>query len=200
MERWTKLWVLAIALLSIGALLLFVPTIPNGTHTVTPAGLASGHWYFYEVNVTAFSVTGSVPFTLYWGSSTQLYLDYAICPTPLSNFTGFFDGSSSQDGCALSYGLESAPPNPATSNPGLSLSVPPGGSVVLAWGMIQAGPTPISITYTAWTGVTWVSPILLVGGVWAALRGRADWIDEKIRVAKIVQDAIQHSSGPDWRD
>ncbi len=193
MERWTLLWILAFVLLLVGGLLLFVPVVPSGTQTVTPPKLASeDQWYIYEVNVTAFSVTGSVPFTLFWSSTSSLYLDYATCRMPQSSFSGFFNGQSNESGCSEIYGLSGA-----SNNPALTVSVPAGGSIILGWGLFHYGPASVSISYATWTGVTWVSPILLIAGVVAIFRGRADWIENEKLVAKRILEASQRA--PEWR-
>lgn len=196
MERWTLLWILAFVLLVAGAVLLFVPVVPGGTQTVTPPKLASeDQWYFYEVNVTALSVTGSVPFTLFWSSTSPLYLDYATCSRPQSSFSGFFNGNFSEHGCSVFYGVSGS-----SNNPALTVGVPAGGSIILGWGIVQFGPASISITYTTWTGVTWVSPILLIAGVVAVLRGRADLIENEKLIAKLTQEDRQRAQASKLRD
>jgi hypothetical protein len=164
MYRWTGLWALGAVLLIAGGVLLFVPAVPNGPHTVTPPDLATqDRWYYVEDNVTGFTVTGNVPFTLDWSSSAMLYLDYAVCPRPQSNFSGFFNGSFSIAGCNEVYGLQgSSSDSPSGA---LSTGVPAGGSVVLAWGLFTYGPHNISITYTFWTGLTIAGPVLLILGL-----------------------------------
>ena len=196
MERWTLLWTLAFVLLVVGVLLLFVPVVPSGTQTVTPPKLASeDQWYIYEVNVTTFSVTGSVPFTLFWSATSSLYLDYATCRMPQSNFSGLFNGQFSENGCSEFYGLAGA-----SNNPALTVSVPAGGSIILAWGLFQSGQASVSISYSTWTGVTWVSPLLIVAGVVAILRGRAELIENKKHMAKLIYEDGQQGPSSRWQD
>ncbi len=163
MNRWTGLWAglwaLGAVLLIVGAVLLFVPVVSSGPHTVTPPDLATqDRWYFVEDNVTGFTVTGNVPLTLDWSASAMLYLDYAICSHPQSNFSDFFRGNFSTADCNEVYGVQ------GSSTQSNSWSVPAGGSVVLAWGLFTYGPHNISITYTFWAGLTIAGPVLLTLG------------------------------------
>jgi hypothetical protein len=163
MKRWIVLWALGAVLLVVGGVLWFVPVVPDGPHTVTPPVLeTSQRWYWVEDNVTGFSVTGTVPFSLEWSSSAELYLDYAICPSPQSDFTDFFNSSFRIHGCSEFYGLQGS----SSEYPGgaLSAGVPSGGSVVLAWALETYGPHNVSITYTFWTGLTVAGLALLILG------------------------------------
>ena len=164
MYRWIVMCALGAILLIAGGVLLFVPVVSDGPHTATPPDLATqDRWYYVEDNVTGFTVTGTVPFTLDWSSSTTLYLDYAICSHPQSNFSDFFHGNLSTADCDEVYGLYGSSSNSATG--ALSTGVPAGGSVVLAWGLFTYGPHNISITYTFWTGLTIAGPVLLILGL-----------------------------------
>jgi len=159
MYPWERLWALGAVLLIAGGVLLFVPAAPDGPHTVTPPVLETQQrWYWVEDNVTGFTVTGTVPLTVEWSSSAVLYLDYAICPRPQSNLSGFFNGGYTIAGCSENYGLQ------GSSSDLPSTSVPAGGSVILGWALTQFGPQNVSITYTLWTGLTIAGPVLLTLG------------------------------------
>ena len=167
MRRWTAFWVLGALLVLVGSVLLFVPVVPSGPHTVTPPVLETQErWYWTEVNLTTYSITGSIPFSLVWSATAEVYLDYAICPGPRTNFTGFFNGSSSVDGCQEAYGLTGS--TPAST---VSWSMPLGGSVVLAWALTSFGPNNVSISYTTYTGVTYLGAFVVVVGAGAMALG-----------------------------
>lgn len=170
MNRWIALWALGAALLISGVVLLFVPVVPDGPHTVTPPVLETQQrWYWVEDNVTGFTLTGTVPFTLDWSSNALLYLDYAICSSPQSNFSSFFTGNRGVTGCREVYGLEGSSGSRPTWD--FSTNVSAGGSVVLAWALTTFGPQNVSITYTFWTGLTISGPILFAAGVASIILG-----------------------------
>jgi hypothetical protein len=196
MNRWTGLWAglwaLGAVLLIVGAVLLFVPVVSSGPHTVTPPDLATqDRWYFVEDNVTGFTVTGNVPLTLDWNASAMLYLDYAICSHPQSNFSDFFRGNFSTADCNEVYGVQ------GSSTQSNSWSVPAGGSVVLAWGLFTYGPHNISITYTFWTGLTIAGPVLLILGLIAIGLGVVTFImsgKPESSESKPTEDATKDSN------
>jgi len=125
----------------------------------------TGGYYWVEDNVSGFSITGRVPFTLDWSSSSSepLYMNYAWCSSPQSSFSKLFHGNLTDSGCSEYYGEQGTPSNSGTGN--LSTSVPAGGSVVIAWFPQTGTLHNVTITYTFWTGLTLAVPILFGAGV-----------------------------------
>lgn len=164
MERWTGLWALGAALLVAAGVFLFVPVVPDGPHTITPAVLVSRpphDVYFLVENLSDYSITGTVPVSISWTSSAALYMVWAICSNHRYNLTLLEAGSNNVAGCQpWDYG----PASGATIWT-FSDNVPNGGAIVVAFDLTQLGPHSVNLTYTIWTGLTLASPVLFGAGV-----------------------------------
>lgn len=159
MDRWSALWVLGVVLLLTGTILLFVPALPQQSHSMTidPQNGAPQRWHLVMDNVSGFSITGTIPVLISWSSGAALYLDYAICHSPPPNANAF-DFNENLPGCdPWVYGVQG-------STDSISVSQPNGGSVVLEWASESWGPSNFTMSYSIWTGITIAGPVLLTLG------------------------------------
>ncbi len=164
MERWTALWALGAALLVAGAVLLFVPVVPDGPHHVSvpaPPESTPGSYFLVE-NISTYSITGSVLVSVSWSSDTPLELNYAICSTHKYNLTRLEEGYTDVTGCQPLFFTIG---NLATKGGSLSVSVSSGGAIVVAFNDWFADTPNANLTYTVWTGLTLASPVLFGAGI-----------------------------------
>ena len=150
--------VLGIVLLMAGAVLLFVPVVPQGSHNETIAlDSANGGWYQLTENISGFSITGGIPVSVSWTSSGEVYLDAAGCSHYCDNVSQVANYMQVEGGLSGS----------------ISLTQPNGGSIFLAWAQQTDPPTSVNFTYSITTGLTVVGPALLIAGSISLILGVA---------------------------
>jgi len=150
--------VLGVVLLVAGAVLLFVPVVPQGSHTETIAiDSANRGWYQLTENISGVSVTGGIPVSVSWTSSGEVYVDAAGCSHYCDNVSQVANYMQVEAGLSGS----------------ISLTQPNGGSIFLAWAQQSEPPTSINFTYSITTGLTVVGPVLLIAGSISLILGIA---------------------------
>lgn len=133
--------VAGVVVIVIGAVLLFVPVVNQGTQTVTVTAP--------EVfQVSGFSITGGIPVSISWTSSVSVEVLAAACSSSCN--TGSINSLS---GLVLQSGTSGS----------FTLNQPNGGEVVL--GVVTTGGTSGSATFTIKTALTTVGSILLILGI-----------------------------------
>jgi uncharacterized membrane protein len=139
--------VVGIVLIILGGVLMFIPLIQSSSANLSTTQPA------YEVNVTGFSITGTIPGTISWTSNQAVTMDAGTCSAVSSNntCTGSRNILSSENGTSGTF----------------TFSVAPGGAIVV--GMIGGDAATASVTVKL--AQTTVGLILLVVGIILLLVG-----------------------------
>jgi uncharacterized membrane protein len=116
--------VVGVVLIVLGAVLGFVPLVQVASQSINESTP-------YEANVTGFSITGSVPASVAWSSSSSISVEVGTCSSLQSN------GS-----CSGSVSLQ--PIQTGTSGT-FSFSVPDGGAFVVAISSLTAANASITV-------------------------------------------------------
>ena len=133
--------VAGVVLIVIGAVLLFVPITDQGTQTVTSSAPE-------VLQVSGFSITGSIPVSISWTSSSAVEVLAAACSSSCD--TGNINAIS---GLTIQSGTSGS----------FTLNQPNGGEIVL--GVITTGGSSASATFTVKTALSLVGTILLLVGI-----------------------------------
>jgi hypothetical protein len=134
-----------------GVILLFVPSIPQGSQTKTlDVGAGQGEYLLVE-NISGFSIIGSVPVFISWTSTGPMDVVAAACPHFCSNESQIDDLSSTVFQNLVSAGS-------------ISLSPPNGGAIFVGWFQEITNPPSISLTFTVWNYLPLAPPLLLGSG------------------------------------
>jgi len=149
--------ILGLALLLSGVTLAFLPVVPQGSHTLTLVFPPGDYDYFLKENISGFSITGSIPVSIPWSSNGSMDVVAAACAHYCSN-------QSQLPASSIVY------ENLVTTGR-ISLSVPNGGSIFVAWYQQTDHPPSTTLTYTVWGGLTLAPPILLSSGLAAVVLG-----------------------------
>jgi hypothetical protein len=150
-----RAWVvLGIALLVLGAALLVVPIVPQASHKVKVA--ADPGWYQFLENVSGFSITGAIAVSVSWTSSAVVDVDAAAC-------SGYCDNVSQVAGFMQTQ--------TTVTSGSFYLGQPNGGSIFLAWEKQWSPSASVNITFSIWTDLTIVGPILLTPGAIVLILG-----------------------------
>jgi uncharacterized membrane protein len=136
--------VVGVVLIILAAVLMFVPIVTVASQTITPTQP-------YEANVTGYSITGSIPGSISWSSSSDVEIDVATC-------------SSVSSANACSGSVNALTPQNGTSGT-FTFNVPTGGAVAVA--LVGAGSASITVKLAQST----VGLILLVVGILLLLIG-----------------------------
>jgi len=102
-------------------------------------------------NISGFSITGSIPVSIPWTSAGEMDVVAAACAHYCSNLSRL--------------PLSSTIYQELLSTGSVSLNVPNGGSIFVAWYLQMDYLHSITLTFTVWTGLTPAPPVLLgLGG------------------------------------
>lgn len=142
--------VLGIALILSGAILIFVPVVPQASHAEILKFPPGNYDYFLRENISGFSVTGFIPVDIPWNSNGSMDVVAAACVHYCSN-------QSQLPSSSIVY-------ETLVNASAVFLWVPNGGSIFVAWYQQTDHPPSSSLSYTVWTGLTPAGPILLVSG------------------------------------
>jgi hypothetical protein len=140
--------VVGVVLLLVGAVLLFVPVIPQTNEVVS----SSADIPFYAASVSGYSLTGSVPVAVTWTSSASTTVAAAVCSGSCTN-TSQISGVTYQTGTSGSF----------------TLNQPNGGSIVM--GEESSGNGTVSVTFKITSALSTVGSLLVVVGIIALLVG-----------------------------
>jgi hypothetical protein len=168
--RWV---VLGIALLVVGAVLLFVPIVPQASHSVKVA--ADPGWYQFLENVSGFSITGAVAVTVSWTSSAVVDADAAACSGYCDNVGQVASIMQTQTN---------------VTSGSFYLGQPNGGSIFLAWEKQWSPSALVNISFSIWTDLTVIGPILLTPGAIVLIVGVILRSEDNI-----LWDATLHPNG-----
>jgi hypothetical protein len=132
-------------LLLVGAVLLFVPVVDQGSQTVDTSSALPGEL----VSVSGFSLTGSIPVTVTWTATSAVEVAVASCSGSCesANATGV-SGVTTQSGTSGT----------------ISLNQPDGGEVAMV-AFSTTGGHGANVTFDVKTALTSVGSILLVVGI-----------------------------------
>ena len=159
---------LGIVLLVVGAGLLFVPIVPQGSHTETVVLLSADNgWYQLSENVSGFSVTGVGPVSVSWTSSALVDVDAATC----SGYCGNVDQVASV--MQVEIGTQGS----------FYLNQPNGGSIFVAWAQQTFAPASVNITFSIWTDLTIAGPIVLTSGSILLILGIVPGPKDRLEIA-----------------
>lgn len=137
--------VAGIVLVIVGAVLLFVPVVAQGSHTLDQSSANS----FYLFSVSGFSITGSIPVSISWSSPSTVVMIAAACSATCD--TGNLAGLSLATGTGTSGTLTVNQPN--------------GGEVVVGFEPTSGGSSNATATVNVTTALTTVGSILLIVGI-----------------------------------
>jgi uncharacterized membrane protein len=143
--------VVGIVLLVLGAVLLFVPLVPQSSQTVSSDSAVPGEVF----SVSGFSLTGSIPVTISWTSDSPVIVAAATC-------SGNCESSnvSSVSGVTTQTGTSGT----------INLNQPDGGEV----GFFVVSESPgghANATFNVKTALTSVGSILLIVGILVLILG-----------------------------
>lgn len=143
--------IVGVILLIIGAVLLFVPVVPQGNETVSTASSTP----YAVFSVGGFSLTGSIPVSISWTSSSGAAVEVvsAACSSCSTSNATSISGITIQNGSSGSF----------------SLSQPDGGSVLV--GAIGSSGSPTNVTFKITTALTTVGSILVIVGIIVLILG-----------------------------
>jgi hypothetical protein len=133
-----------------GAILFFVPVVPQASHTRTLEFPPGDSDYFLKENISGFSLTGTIPVIISWSSNGSIDVVASACPHYCSNQSQLPSNSIVYESLVTSGSVY--------------LSVPNGGAIFVAWYQQTDQPPSTALTYTVWTGLTPAGPILLISG------------------------------------
>jgi hypothetical protein len=136
--------VVGVVLIILAAVLMFIPIIQVASQTI-------GTLQPYEANVTGYSITGSIPATVTWSSSSTVSIDVATCTSVTSS-----------NQCS---GTVNTLPNQTGTSGTFSFNVPSGGAVVVA--VLSGGSASITVKLAQST----IGLILLIVGIVLLLVG-----------------------------
>lgn len=143
--------VVGIVLAVIGAVLLFVPVVPQANQTVQ-SGSSTPYVLF---SVTGFSITGSIPVSMSWSSPTSVTILAAACSAHCSANVSQISGITSQTGTSGSF----------------TLSQPDGGEVIFGVLSFNTSGSAPTVTLKTSTALTTVGSILLIVGIIVLILG-----------------------------
>ncbi len=138
-------WLVAgVVLLVIGAVMLFVPLVPQGSQTVQASSSAP----FYAGNVSGFSLTGNIPVSVSWTATTGVEVVAAACSAQCDsgNIASLSD-LTIQNGTSGSF----------------TLNQPNGGSIIM--GIATSSSGGAQATFKVTTALSTVGTILVVVGI-----------------------------------
>lgn len=133
--------VTGLVILVIGAVLMFVPLVPQASQTTT------GSAPFAVLSVSGFSITGSIPVAISWSAPTTVIVAAAACSHCSSNV-------STVSGVILQTGTSGS----------FTLDQPNGGEIAFAAVNSTGGPSP-TVTYKITTALSTVGSVLLIVGI-----------------------------------
>jgi uncharacterized membrane protein len=138
--------VVGVILLILGAVLLFVPLVPQSNQTVD----TSSSLPFIAFQVGGYSVTGSIPVAVSWSSPTSVEVVAATCSGTCMNSNASASGITIQSGTSGSFTLNQ--PNGGTV--GIGVLAPSGSSG-----------SNTTVTFKIATALSTVGTLLLVVGI-----------------------------------
>ena len=142
--------IVGVVLAIIGAALLFVPVIPQSNQSIkTVSDIPSNA----VLNVSGFSLTGSIPVSVSWTSNNSVTVLAATCFNCLSENVSSIAGVTIQRGTSGSF----------------TLNQPDGGSIYV--GAVSPTETPSTVTFKITTALTTVGSALLIVGIVLLLVG-----------------------------
>ncbi|MCI4324745.1 MAG: hypothetical protein L3K00_02510 [Thermoplasmata archaeon] len=136
--------VVGIVLLVIGAVLMFVPVVDQGSQTVSSTSAVPGE----VVSVSGFSLTGSIPVTITWTADSSVEVAAATCSGSCENAN-----VSQVSGVTLQTGTSGT----------INLNQPDGGEVGVF--VVSASGHAANATFDIKTALTSVGSILIVLGI-----------------------------------
>jgi hypothetical protein len=143
--------VVGIVLAIIGAVLLFVPVVPQASQTTTstvPVVLLS---------VSGFSITGSIPVAVSWNSTTSVIVVGVACTATCNQNVSSLSGVTLQTGTSGSF----------------TLNQPNGGEIGLAAENSSGSGSPSTVTFKVTTAISTVGSALLIVGIIVLIIGAA---------------------------
>jgi hypothetical protein len=141
--------VVGVVLLLIGAVLLFVPVVPQSNETVS----SNSELPYYAASISGFALTGSTPVSVSWSVNGS---------TPVEIVAGACTSS-----CANATQISSITTQNATSG-SFTLNQPNGGSILM--GVVYGG-GPVTVTFKIATALSTVGTALLVIGILVLIAG-----------------------------
>jgi hypothetical protein len=145
--------VVGIVLAVIGAVLLFVPVVPQGSDSVPSSGT---NLPFLTVSVLGFSITGSIPVAVTWTATARVTVVAATCSAKCTANFSTISGIVLQSGTSGSFTLNQ--PNGGEMRFGAVSSSSP------FVGALNASGSPFTVTFTLTTALSTVGTVLVVIG------------------------------------
>jgi len=148
--RWS--WVaVGVVVVLLGAILLYVAIVPQGSETATYSTTGGGAQYsYYRANVTGYSLSGTIVVSVSWSSNTS---------TPVQVIAAACSAS-----CGGSYQQLSDVTNESGTTGSFVLDQPNGGSIVM--GILSSeGGKSASVTFKVTTAAATAATALVVIGI-----------------------------------
>jgi uncharacterized membrane protein len=140
--------IVGVIVVIIGAVLLFVPLVPQTSQTVA----SNSSTPFYLGSVSGFSLTGNIAVAVSWTSTTTVTIAAAACSGTCSNISQI-SGITTQSGTSGSF----------------TLNQPDGGEVIM--GIVTSGGAAANATFKITTALATVGSILVIVGIVILIAG-----------------------------
>jgi uncharacterized membrane protein len=172
--------VVGVVLLLIGAVLLFVPVVPQANQTVD----TSSQLPFIAFQVSGYSLTGSIPISVSWTSPTAVEVFAAVCSGTCSNSSV----GSSVSGVTLQSGTSGS----------FTLNQPNGGTVGIgALNSGGSGSSAPTVTFSIKTALSTLGTLLLIVGILLLILGVVLKSKKAPAMAPAPMPAAPPASAPD---
>lgn len=146
-------WVIVgVVLVILGAVLLFVPVVPQASETVS----SSSDTPYYVGQVSGFSLTGTIAVSVTWSAPSSVSIVAGACTSACAN--GSASNSSVTD-LTLQSGTSGS----------FTLNQPNGGYIVM--GVVSSNQAPTNATFTITTALATVGTVLVPVGVLVLIVG-----------------------------
>jgi hypothetical protein len=154
--RWS--WVaVGVVIALLGAVLLFVPVVPQGSETATYASTSGGVQYsYYRANVSGYSLSGTIVVAVSWTSNTSTAVQVIAAACSAS--------------CGENYQQLSDVTNETGTKGTFVLDQPNGGSIVMGILSTESGKSA-SVTFKVTTALATVATALVVIGLVLVIAG-----------------------------
>lgn len=138
--------VAGVIVIIVGAVLLFVPVVPQASETVQSNSSAP----YYLGSISGFSLTGSIPISVSWTSTSSVEVIAAAVSCSGSGCTNVsqISGTTAESGTSGSF----------------TLNQPDGGSIIMGIASVTGGGTA-NATFKITTAITTVGSILVIVGI-----------------------------------